>query len=104
MEAVTSLNQKKIQDHLRAHRDELNSLGVETLYLFGSVARLEANPDSDIDFMVSFRQGMKTFDNYMDLIFLLEDLFHVDIDLVTTESLSPSFRKYIWNEIQLLEV
>jgi uncharacterized protein len=104
MEAVTNLNREKIQDHLRAYRDELDSLGVESLYLFGSVARLDANSKSDIDFMVTYRQGMKTFDHYMDLLFLLEDLFHIKIDLVTTESLSPSLKKYIGNESQILEV
>ena len=104
MEPVTDLNREKIQNYLKSYRDELNSLGVETLYLFGSVARLDANSKSDIDFMVTFRQGMKTFDHYMDLLFLLEDLFHLKIDLVTTESVSPSLKKYIGNESQILEI
>ena len=45
MEPVTDLNCEKIQNYLKSYRDELNSLGVETLYLFGSVARLRCQFD-----------------------------------------------------------
>ncbi|MGK7885241.1 MAG: nucleotidyltransferase family protein, partial [Crocosphaera sp.] len=34
------------------HREQLEKLGVKSLLLFGSVARDEAGPDSDVDFLV----------------------------------------------------
>jgi hypothetical protein len=104
MESVTDLNKEKIQDYLKSHKTKLHTLGVESLQLFGSVARREANNSSDIDFLVTFKYGMKNFDNYMDLIFLLEDLFQVKVDLFTTESISNSMKKYIKEDTLLIEV
>jgi len=43
MEAVTDLNKEKIQEYLKNHKIKLHTLGVESLHLFGSVARREAN-------------------------------------------------------------
>ncbi len=42
---------------LRAHEQELKSAGVLSLRLFGSVARDEVGPDSDVDLMAPLRQG-----------------------------------------------
>ncbi len=39
---------------LAVHREQLQELGVKSLELFGSVARDEARPDSDVDFLVEF--------------------------------------------------
>jgi uncharacterized protein len=39
---------------LETHQGRLKALGVKTLDLFGSVARDEARPDSDVDFLVEF--------------------------------------------------
>ena len=47
---------------------------------------------------------MKNFDNYMDLIFLLEDLFEVNVDLIKLESISNSMKNYIKDETLLIEV
>ncbi|TRU83627.1 MAG: hypothetical protein EWV54_19670, partial [Microcystis novacekii Mn_MB_F_20050700_S1D] len=41
---------------LAAHREQLQTLGVKSLSLFGSVARDEAHSDSDVDFLVEFNQ------------------------------------------------
>ena len=40
---------------LAVHRDELTRMDVKTLAVFGSVARDEARPDSDVDIMVEFQ-------------------------------------------------
>ena len=58
------------------------------MYLFGSAVRGELNPDSDLDFVVEFEPGAG-FDEYMDLKFLLEELFGRRVDLVTHRSLKP---------------
>jgi len=75
----------------------LDRLGVEMLSLFGSVARQEAQPDSDIDVLVVF-EGKATFDRYMDLKFFLEDLLGTRVDLVTRNALRPSMRPSIEQE------
>lgn len=53
---------------LRQHRATLRTLGVRSLALFGSVARDEATPASDVDVLVEFEPPI-TFDRYMDVNF-----------------------------------
>lgn len=67
---------------LRAHRADLDALGVVSLAVFGSVARGEARDDSDADVLVEF-DGPTTFDRYIDLRILLEDVLRRSIDLAT---------------------
>ncbi|EMN93955.1 toxin-antitoxin system, toxin component domain protein, partial [Leptospira interrogans serovar Medanensis str. UT053] len=55
MIAVDSLDKTIIQESLRNHKRELDSLGVQAIHIFGSVARKDANPKSDIDFLVTFK-------------------------------------------------
>lgn len=57
--------------------------------LFGSFVKEADVDDSDVDILVDFEPEKKTFDNFMVLSFLLEDLFGRNVDLVTTQSLSP---------------
>ena len=75
----------------------LDRFGVERLSLFGSVARKENRPDSDIDVLVDFKEEA-TFDRYMDLKFFLEDLLGSRVDLVTRNALRPSMRPAIEQE------
>jgi predicted nucleotidyltransferase len=70
-------------------------LGVRRLALFGSVARGQARADSDIDFLVEFAPGEKTFDHFMALGDLLEHLLQRPVELVTPESLSPFLKPHI---------
>ena len=67
----------------------LKNYGVCSIGLFGSFVREEANEQSDIDFLVDFEEGKKTFKNFMDLSFFLEELFQRKVELVTPQSLSP---------------
>jgi predicted nucleotidyltransferase len=73
------------------HRADLARLGVRSLALFGSVARDEARPGRDIDLLVDFA-GAATFDRYVELSFLLEDLLGRMVDLVIQRSLHPALR------------
>ncbi|MDO8427661.1 MAG: nucleotidyltransferase family protein [Candidatus Diapherotrites archaeon] len=82
---------------LEKNKSSFASLGVEKLGLFGSVLHNQQKSDSDLDFLVSFNHP--TFDNYMNLKFSLEKLFHRKIDLVTEKSLKPSL-SYIKQEVQ----
>ncbi len=70
---------------------------VKTLGVFGSFVRGEATANSDLDLLVEFK-GDITFDNYMDLKFLLEDLFKRKIDLVIKEDIKPQIRERILEE------
>ncbi len=85
---------------LREHRRELKRFGVRRCGLFGSFARGQATPDSDIDILVEFEPGKKSFDNFMGLAFYLEQLLGRPVDLVTTESLSPHIGPHILREVE----
>jgi hypothetical protein len=68
---------------------EIRDLGVERLALFGSVLRDEAGRDSDVDVLVAFAPGEKSFDHLMALVDLLEQRLDRPVDVVTMEALSP---------------
>ncbi len=80
--------------------DRLRALGVKRLGLFGSFVRGEPGTESDVDLLVEFDQGKKTFDNFMQLSFFLEELLNRRVELVTPESLSPYIRPHIMEEVE----
>jgi len=85
---------------ITSNQDKIKAFGVKKLGLFGSYVRGEQQPHSDIDFLVEFEQGKKTFKNFMRLSFLLEEIFDRRIELVTTEALSPYIRPYVIQEVE----
>ncbi|HHG75012.1 MAG TPA: nucleotidyltransferase [Persephonella sp.] len=93
------MNLQEIKQTLKERMPEIREkFGVKNLYIFGSYVRGEQTPESDIDILVEFEKGKKTFDNYMDLKFYLEDLLGKKVDLVIKESVKPKLKKYIYEE------
>lgn len=68
--------------------------------LFGSVQRNTACVDSDVDVLVDFQPGEKTYDHFFELGDLLERVLGRRVELVTLESLSPFLKPYILAEAQ----
>jgi len=85
---------------LAGSRRRLAALGVRRIGLFGSFARGEQKPDSDVDLLVEFEPGQKTFDHFMELSFFLEDALNRRVELVTMESLSPYIGPRILEEVE----
>lgn len=83
---------------LAQHQHVLKDFGIKSLAIFGSVARNEARPDSDVDILVEF-DGLVTFDRYMDVKFYLEDNLGTRVDLVSGKSLKPLIRSTIEKEV-----
>jgi len=73
---------------IEAHAEELHALGARRIGVFGSFAKNQATPESDVDVYVEFSEGMKTYDNFFALYELLQELFDRPIDLVTDGALS----------------
>jgi predicted nucleotidyltransferase len=73
--------------------------GVAKIGIFGSTARGEERPDSDVDVLVEFAPGQATFRNFMELAYFLEDLFGRRVDLVTDRGLSRHLRPQIEEEV-----
>jgi len=85
---------------LRHHEPELKTrFGVATIGLFGSFARGEERPDSDVDVLVTFKKDKKTFDNYMGCKLHLEDLFGRKVDLVIKGTIKKRLKPYILGEV-----
>ncbi|OQA41415.1 MAG: Nucleotidyltransferase domain protein [Chloroflexi bacterium ADurb.Bin325] len=71
--------------------------GARNVRVFGSVARGDARPDSDIDLLVELEPGRSLFD-LGGLLFDLQDLLGVDVDVVTENGLRPRIRAQVLQE------
>lgn len=89
---------KQVLKLLKEHKNDLQQYRVRSLYLFGSVARDEESPTSDIDVLVAF-EGPGTFDQYVDLKFYLENLFNRKVDLVTEAGVRPELRNIVKQDL-----
>lgn len=74
--------------------DLASRFDVAELSLFGSVARDEAKESSDVDLLVSFK-GKPSYDNYMELLFFVEDVLGCRVDLVTQGALRKELRPFV---------
>ena len=97
---ASPLTREQAVQRLVASKPEIHALGVDRLALFGSVLRGDAGPDSDIDLLVQFSPGAKTFDRFLALSELLEERLGRRVELVTTEALSPFIGPRILAEAQ----
>lgn len=96
------MRRSEILEKLEAHRADLVGMGVKTLAIFGSAARDEARPESDVDVLVEFA-GPATFNGYMDLKFFLEDILGRPVDLVTRRSIRPGLKERIESEARYVQ-
>ena len=81
-------SKQDIITRLVENRAQIIDLGVRSLGLFGSFVRGDQKDQSDVDILVEFISGRKSFDRFMQLAFLLEDILGRTVELVTRESLS----------------
>jgi len=93
------LTKGEILKKIKENKEHIKKYGVKRIGLFGSYIRNEQGKKSDIDILVKFEEGMKTFDNYMDLKFFLEDLFGYKVDLVMSDAIKPRLKPYIMKEV-----
>lgn len=92
------MHRKEIIDRLLAHEQELQARGVESLALFGSVARGDATQASDVDVLVELNRPMSLF-GLSDLKHLLEEILGVEnVDLIARDGIHPALRDVILEE------
>lgn len=86
---------------LQIRRDDILSIaarhGARNVRVFGSVARGEARPDSDVDILVHMEPGRSLFD-LGGLLYDLQILLGVDVDVVTEKGLRPRIRAQVIRE------
>jgi len=89
-------------NHLHAHKSAIADLGcrygARHIRVFGSVARGEERPDSDIDFLVEFDPGYDLFAQRLPLARQLAELTGRPVDLVPEHELSRHLRDRILKE------
>ncbi|HON92337.1 MAG TPA: nucleotidyltransferase family protein [Sedimentisphaerales bacterium] len=101
-EAVTT--REEILQVIRRNQAQIRGLGATRIGLFGSFVRGQQHADSDVDLLVEFEQGQRTFDHFIRLSFLLEDLLGRKVELVTPEALSPHIGPYILGEVEYVSL
>src|SRR5207244_10869145 len=84
-----------LSDHLARLRQKY---GLASVALFGSAARDELQPASDVDVLVEF-DGPATFRRYFDLKDELEQLLGRRVDVVTLRGLKPRARRLVEQEL-----
>ena len=97
--AEQGMERSEALDILRHAKPELaRRFHLKRLALFGSVARGEARPDSDVDVLVDF-DGPPTSKQYFGVQFLLEDRLGRSVDLVTDKALRAELRPRVEREL-----
>ncbi len=90
-----------INDLLNDKREEIMHLavkyGARNIRIFGSAARGEASPESDIDFLVTIEKGRSLLD-VIGLSQDLEELMGRKVDVITDGGISPYLRDKIYSE------
>jgi hypothetical protein len=92
---MKNLNVEKIVKVIEKNKKEILKLGVKKIGIFGSFTKRKESIKSDIDILVVFDRV--SFDQYMELKFMLEKRFRRKVDLVIEESLKPRL-KYVKKE------
>jgi predicted nucleotidyltransferase len=97
------MQRERVITLLREHEPELRGAGVGELYLFGSVARDEGRPESDVDVFVDLdRPAGFTLFSLAALQERIQDILGAKVDLMTRTALHPRRRPRI--EAQAIRV
>ncbi len=85
-------------------KKQLAFYGVKNIGIFGSFVRGDQTPLSDIDILVEFAPEKHTFDNFMEVAFLLERILGRKVELITPEALSPHIGPHILREVERVPI
>lgn len=92
------LTREEVIATLRAREAELRAHGVTRLFLFGSVARGEADEESDVDVMFEYESGNFSILDQAKIKAALEDAFGHGVDVVARNSIHPLIKERVEGE------
>jgi predicted nucleotidyltransferase len=90
------MNREELLDILLKNEQQLKAKGVKLLGVFGSFARDEQTDKSDVDLIVEFEAGKKSYKRFIELTYFLEDTLNRKVELLTQQSVT----KRVMNEIE----
>ena len=91
------MTREEVQSRLSEQRGDLAELGVRSLEIFGSVARGEAAPGSDVDLLVEFDRPIGLF-HFFRVQRRLEQILGCPVDLVMRDAVKPQLRDRIFRD------
>lgn len=97
---MNQLTSEMIMSLIQENMQKIEGYGVRKIGLFGSYLMEANHSKSDVDILVEFGVGRKTFDNYMELKFFLEELFMRPVDLVISEAVKSDLRPSIFGSVK----
>jgi predicted nucleotidyltransferase len=80
---------------LKENEEAIRALGATSLYLFGSTARDEARPDSDVDVFIEYDPSRFTLFELAGIKNLIEEELGIEVDVTTRNSLHPLLKRRI---------
>jgi predicted nucleotidyltransferase len=102
--STAATTKEDVSPRLQLHAAELRGLGLARVGVFGSFTRATPNQSSEVDVLLEFRPDERTFDRYMEAIFLLEEILARRIDAVTPEGLHARIAPYILREVEYVSL
>ncbi len=86
-----------IRDRREAILEIASRYGAHNVRIFGSVARGDATPDSDLDLIVRFDPGRSLLD-HGGLVMELRELMKMKVDVIDEEAMRERFRSHVLKE------
>ncbi|SJM30005.1 nucleotidyltransferase family protein [Mesorhizobium delmotii] len=90
------MSRNDVIERLQRNADAIKGMGATSLYLFGSAARDDAQPDSDLDLFIDYGPARRF--SLIDLVGIkqfLEEKMSAEIDITTRDSLHPMLKAEI---------
>jgi predicted nucleotidyltransferase len=93
-------NKQQAFERIQSHQSALKLFGAARLGLFGSFVRDEQKAESDIDFVIEFQEGKKTFRNFMNMADYLEKVLNRKVDLLTWDGMALFVKREVKKEVE----
>ncbi|WP_456453268.1 nucleotidyltransferase family protein [Hydrogenimonas sp.] len=94
-----ALSKEEILATLRSHKEEIrNRFGIEKMALFGSVARNEATPSSDVDIAI-IKMRKKSYWTLLDFMEYVGELLGKRVDAGFYEGMRPTIKQFVEKDL-----